>query len=108
MALGLADHAVPSGALDRLRERLAAVPGPIRAPSSWTWRGPPRPPRWSRSGAWIDACFGAATVGEIVALLARHPAAGARKAADEIAGKSPTALAVAREALARARELGSL
>ncbi len=108
IALGLADHAVPSGALDRLRERLAARTGtdPGAVVADVAGSTPPAPLVEER--ARIDACFGAATVGEIVALLARHPAAGARKAADEIAGKSPTALAVAREALARARELGSL
>ncbi|MEU1548473.1 enoyl-CoA hydratase/isomerase family protein [Nocardia sp. NPDC005745] len=57
---------------------------------------------------WIDDCYGADTVEEIVARLQAHEAPDARAAADEILAKSPVALKVTLRSLRAARTAPSL
>lgn len=58
--------------------------------------------------AWIDDCYAADSVTEILARLRARSEPAAPAAADAIDGKSPTSLAVTLVALRRARELDSL
>jgi enoyl-CoA hydratase len=57
---------------------------------------------------WIDDCFAADTVEEIVTRLRRSGEAAAEDTAKEIERKSPTCVKVALAALRRARGMGSL
>ena len=57
---------------------------------------------------WIDACYAADTVEEIVERLLASGVQEAKEAAETIAGKSPTSLKVTLAALRRARELPTL
>ena len=61
-----------------------------------------------KSRAWIDACFRADTVEEILAALDASAEPAAHAAASEIRGKSPTSLKVTLRALRGARERASL
>ncbi|MFI9645781.1 enoyl-CoA hydratase/isomerase family protein [Streptomyces sp. NPDC052040] len=102
---GLADHYVPSAALGDLVDDLAAMP--VRqalAPRTQT------PPEAGLSGRreWIDTCYSADTVEEIVHRLLAHGAPDAKEAAETLLTKSPTSLKVTLAALRRARRLGSL
>lgn len=102
---GLADHFVPSDDLPRLLAGLATQPvGDALRP----YAGEPSPGELAGDRAWIDDCYGADTVEEIVARLRGHGAAAARATADTLAGRSPTALKVTLAAMRRARRIGSL
>src|SRR5699024_1330635 len=57
---------------------------------------------------WIDTCYGADTVEEIVSRLRSHGDPEAAKAAETILSKSPTSVKVTLEALRRARQLPNL
>ncbi|MFF7943642.1 enoyl-CoA hydratase/isomerase family protein [Nocardia gamkensis] len=57
---------------------------------------------------WIDDCYGADSVEEIVARLQAHEAPGAQAAATEILAKSPVALKVTLRSLRAARSAPSL
>ena len=58
--------------------------------------------------AWIDECYAGETVADIVAALRGHDAGPANDAANLIATRSPTALAVTLEAVRRAARLDTL
>ncbi len=58
--------------------------------------------------AWIDACFAADTVEEIVAALLLQPAAEARATAEELAKMSPTSLKLTLRLLRNARVVADL
>jgi enoyl-CoA hydratase/carnithine racemase len=62
----------------------------------------------ARQRGWIDACYAADTVEEIVDRLIGCGKPEAKEAADRIGTKSPTSLKVTLTALRRARALGSL
>ncbi|MEU1303748.1 enoyl-CoA hydratase/isomerase family protein [Streptomyces shenzhenensis] len=105
LSCGLADHYVPSGDLRRLVGELAHAPvrdvlarheQPAPLGELAGWRG------------WIDGCYGAGTVEEIVERLLAHGDPAAKEAAETLLAKSPTALKVTLTALRRARRLGSL
>ncbi|MEV0261821.1 enoyl-CoA hydratase/isomerase family protein [Streptomyces sp. NPDC050617] len=102
---GFADHFVPSDRLGPLLEALAATDADtaVRAEAR------PAPPgvfeEWRE---WIDPCYAAGTVEEIVARLSDTGDPAAKEAAEQIMGKSPTALKVTLRALRRARALGAL
>ncbi|WP_367124072.1 enoyl-CoA hydratase/isomerase family protein [Streptomyces phytohabitans] len=102
---GLADHHVPSEALPALLRDLARLPAEeaVRAHAT-----PPEPGVLAADRGWIDACYAAATVEEIVDRLAADGAPAAKEAAETLAGRSPTALKVTLAALRRARRLGTL
>ncbi|MER7895577.1 enoyl-CoA hydratase/isomerase family protein [Streptomyces sp. NPDC096046] len=102
---GLADHYVPSALLPDLLDALADAPageamaGLVRTP-------PPGVLTARRD--WIDACYSADTVEEIVRRLLAHGDPAAKEAAETLLAKSPTALKVTLASLRRARKLGAL
>ncbi|MEU2223929.1 enoyl-CoA hydratase/isomerase family protein [Streptomyces sp. NPDC018347] len=102
---GLADHYVPSTALPALLDDLAhatvedALARHVRpAPAG----------ELAERRAWIDACYGAGTVEEIVQRLFAHGGVDAKETAETLLTHSPTALKVTLAAIRRARRLGSL
>ncbi|MFE0171335.1 enoyl-CoA hydratase/isomerase family protein [Streptomyces sp. NPDC059002] len=102
---GLADHFVPHDDLPALLADLAERP--VWDALKEYVRQPP-PGELAGRRAWIDACYGADTVEEIVARLRAHGARDAEAASDTLAAKSPTALKVTLTALRRAPGLGPL
>ncbi|MET9253933.1 enoyl-CoA hydratase/isomerase family protein [Streptomyces sp. NPDC003717] len=102
---GLADHYVPSSALPGLVDDLAEAP--VRDVIARHVQSPPDAALAAHRD-WIDACYAADDVEEIVhGLLARGEPA-AHQAAETLLTKSPTALKVTLAALRRARRLGPL
>ncbi|MFJ6072726.1 enoyl-CoA hydratase/isomerase family protein [Streptomyces sp. NPDC093065] len=102
---GLADHFVPSEYLPQLVEDLAHAP--VREVLAWHVRQAP-PAALDGQRSWIDSCYAADTVEEIVDRLLAHGEPAAKEAAETLLAKSPTALKVTLAALRRARHLGSL
>ncbi|MGW5864958.1 enoyl-CoA hydratase/isomerase family protein [Streptomyces sp. NPDC055239] len=102
---GLADHFVASGDMPRLLGDFATQP--VWDALQMYVRQPP-PGDLAGHRAWIDDCYAADTVEEILARLRGHGARAATEAADTLATKSPTALKVTLAALRRARRLGPL
>ncbi|MBZ4320803.1 enoyl-CoA hydratase/isomerase family protein [Streptomyces huiliensis] len=102
---GLADLCVPAAHLPALTAALAhrpvheVLPGFVTSPPEGVL---------AAHREWIDTCYAADTVEEIVDRLqgSGHPAA--KEAAEAILGKSPTALKVTLAALRRAPALGRL
>jgi enoyl-CoA hydratase len=101
---GLADHYVPSERLGALVDALGAG-DPEDVVRSFA--EPPPASALAAQASWIDACYAADTVEEILDRLRADSEAGA-SAAKEIDGKSPTALKVALRALRSAAALPSL
>ncbi|MFH8337058.1 enoyl-CoA hydratase/isomerase family protein [Streptomyces sp. AM6-12] len=102
---GLADHYVPCAALDDLLDDLARMP----VPDALTRHERPFPRgELSERREWIDACYGAGTVEEIVERLFAHGGTAAKEAAETLLARSPTALKVTLAAVRRAGRLGSL
>ncbi|WP_197372244.1 enoyl-CoA hydratase/isomerase family protein, partial [Streptomyces clavuligerus] len=102
---GLADHCVPSQSLPDLVHDLTHRP--VREALTRHVQPPP-PGELSGRREWIDACYGADTVEEIVQRLLTHGAPAAKETAETLLTKSPTALKVTLAALRRARGLGPL
>ncbi|GAB2697375.1 enoyl-CoA hydratase/isomerase family protein [Kitasatospora kifunensis] len=102
---GLADHFVPAERLPQLIADLAELPVPD-ALARHTATAPPSALAEQRD--WIDACYAADTVEEILARLAADGRQAPKEAAEQIAAKSPTALKAALAALRRARSLATL
>lgn len=102
---GLADHFVPSESLPRLVADLARTP--VREVLGRYVRQV-APGELAARQDWIDACYGADTVEEIVGRLLGHGDSAAREAAETLLAKSPTALKVTLAALRGARRLGPL
>ncbi|MEV6685672.1 enoyl-CoA hydratase/isomerase family protein [Streptomyces sp. NPDC051130] len=102
---GLADHFVPSGRLGALVADLARTPvhEAVAAHAGLAPAG-----ELASHREWIDDCYAADTVEEIVARLLRSGVPAAKEAAVTLAAKSPTALKVTLAALRRARHLGPL
>ncbi|MER6220020.1 enoyl-CoA hydratase/isomerase family protein [Streptomyces sp. 900105755] len=102
---GLADHSMPSGSIPAFVADLATLPVPEALA-----RRVRRAPDGELAGhrAWIDACYAAGTVEEIVQRLLAHGDPAAKEAADTLLTRSPTALKVTLAALRRARRLGTL
>ena len=107
--VGLADHFVPS---ERLRDLAAALTGldSQRAVTEAVGRFAEIAPAGTLADrrSWIDSCYSADTAEEIIERLRAHGDPEAAKAADTIAGKSPTSVKTTLAALRRARALGSL
>ncbi|MEU2773482.1 enoyl-CoA hydratase/isomerase family protein [Streptomyces sp. NPDC007162] len=102
---GLADHHVPSGSLQAFAADLAELP----VPEALARHVRPAPEgRLAGHRDWIDACYAADTVEEIVRRLLAHGEAAAKETAHTLLGKSPTALKVTLRALRRARQLDTL
>ncbi|MEV7654760.1 enoyl-CoA hydratase/isomerase family protein [Streptomyces anulatus] len=102
---GLADHFVPSDRLDRLVQDLSrtSVHGAL---AEHVGQAPPGELAARRE--WIDHCYAAATVEEIVDRLVGSGVPAAEEAATTLNSKSPTALKVTLTSLRRARSLGPL
>lgn len=102
---GLADHYVPTAALPDLLDALA------ESPVEEALAGYARTPEEGALAArrdWIDACYTADTVEEIVRRLLAHGDPAATEAAETLLAKSPTALKATLASLRRARRLGML
>ncbi|GAA3867756.1 enoyl-CoA hydratase/isomerase family protein [Leifsonia kafniensis] len=113
LALGFADYFVPSELLPHLIQAFAerADPG---SPSEIVllFDETPELSALAARRGWIDACFSADTVAEIIARLddyaATHASDEVRAAADALVALSPTAVTVTLAALRQARELPGL
>lgn len=102
---GLADHFVPADRLDALTGALAEV-DPAEAVRRYAAEAPPG--ELAERRGWIDACYAADSVEEILRRLWQHGSPAAKEAAVAIETKSPTALKVTLESLRRAARLDSL
>ncbi|MFG3489139.1 enoyl-CoA hydratase/isomerase family protein [Streptomyces sp. NPDC047972] len=102
---GLADHFVPSERLDRLVDDLART-SVREALAEHVAQAPPGVLAAHRR--WIDHCYAAGTVEEIVDRLVASGVPAAEEAATTLSAKSPTALKVTLTSLRRARGLGPL
>ncbi|MFG3052034.1 enoyl-CoA hydratase/isomerase family protein [Kitasatospora sp. NPDC048239] len=118
---GFADHFVPSAAVPALLADLAALDltagadaagaadvaaAVARAVAAHARPAPPAALAGQRD--WIDACYSADTVEEIVERLLASGVQEAKEAAGQLLGNSPTAVKVTLAALRRARDLTSL
>ncbi|MEU8625098.1 enoyl-CoA hydratase/isomerase family protein [Streptomyces sp. NPDC048669] len=106
---GLADHFVPSRELPGLIAALdvCATPADIVATAQRYAAAAPGG-ELAAQRDWIDSCYEAGTVEEIVERLADRGAPAAKEASVTILAKSPTSLKVTLEAVRRARRLDSL
>ncbi|MFI9327000.1 enoyl-CoA hydratase/isomerase family protein [Kitasatospora sp. NPDC052868] len=121
---GFADHFVPSAAVQALLADLAALDltaaanaadaagaadvaaAVARVVAAHARPAPPAVLAGQRD--WIDACYSADTVEEIVERLLASGVQEAKEAAGQLLGNSPTAVKVTLAALRRARDLASL
>ncbi|MFD0398239.1 enoyl-CoA hydratase/isomerase family protein [Kitasatospora sp. NPDC127121] len=103
---GFADHFVPSTRIAALLDALAESPDPAAAVASHAEPAPGS--ALAEQRGWIDACYTADTVEEIVERLLNSGVAEAKEAAELVLGNSPTAVTVTLAALRRARTLPSL
>lgn len=102
---GLADHFVPAARLPELTAGLAGTPArEVLARHS----DAPAPGELAERRSWIDRCYAADTVEEIVERLLAEGDPAAKETAETILAKSPTSLKVTLAAVRRARGLGSL
>ncbi|MEU7382352.1 MULTISPECIES: enoyl-CoA hydratase/isomerase family protein [unclassified Streptomyces] len=102
---GLADHYVPSTALPALVDDLAHAP--VREVLERHVRPLPQGELEGRR-EWIDACYAAGTVEDILSRLRDYGDPAAKEAAETLLTRSPTAVKVTLAAVRRARRLGSL
>ncbi|MFD7295246.1 enoyl-CoA hydratase/isomerase family protein [Streptomyces sp. NPDC059897] len=102
---GLADHYVPSAVLPGLLRELAGA-RPDEVVARHAEQAPPGVLAEQR--AWIDACYAADTVEEIVERLFATGDVAAKEAADLILSRSPMAVKATLESLRRAARLDSL
>ncbi|MFC9324500.1 enoyl-CoA hydratase/isomerase family protein [Kitasatospora sp. NPDC057015] len=102
---GFADHFVPGRRLAAFTEALADT-DPAEALREFAEPAPPAALAGHRG--WIDPCYAADTVEEIVERLLATGVPEAKEAAEQILSKSPTALKVTLAALRRARGLATL
>jgi len=105
IAMGFADHYVHH---DRLADFTTAVvrDGVASALDSYAIEPPPSPLVAQRD--WIDECYAGETVADIVAALRQHEATAAGEAAEMIATRSPSALAVTLRAVREAAQLDTM
>jgi enoyl-CoA hydratase len=105
IAMGFADHYVPHEQIGDFTASVIAD-GVDAALSTFAVAAPPSPLLAQRG--WIDECYAGETVDDVVVALRATGAEPAIAAADQIAGRSPIALAVTLEAVRRAAELPTL
>ncbi|WP_017603704.1 enoyl-CoA hydratase/isomerase family protein [Nocardiopsis alkaliphila] len=107
--VGLADHYVPSERLSALAEVLTEADSEA-AVTEAVGRFAQIAPASTLAGhrSWIDTCYAADTVEEVIERLRAHRDPAAVQAAETIETKSPTSLKTTLAALRRAREAGSL
>ncbi|MFB6790288.1 enoyl-CoA hydratase/isomerase family protein [Streptomyces olivaceus] len=102
---GLADQYMPSASLRSFVDDLAVLP--VREALGRHVQDPPPGELAGRRG-WIDSCFSAGTVEDIVQRLLVHGGPAPKETAETLLRKSPTALKVTLSAVRRARRLGPL
>lgn len=105
IAMGFADHFVPQAELEAFTAEIIGD-GVENAVAAHATEPPASPLAAQRD--WIDHCYAADTVADIVAALRGHADDAAAGAADLIATRSPIALAVTLAAVRRAAELPTL
>lgn len=106
---GLADHFVPSQLLAELTTALAACGAAAEIEETVRRYASPAPSgELEAHREWIDSCYQADSVEEILDCLDNSGVPAAKQAAETILAKSPTALKVTLSALRRARRLDSL
>lgn len=106
---GLADHHVPSSQLAGLTAALARCATPVQIDETVrAYASPAAGGDLGEGREWIDACYAADSVEEIVTRLRDHGAPAAAQAAETIRAKSPTSLKVTLAAVRQARRLGRL
>ena len=103
---GLADHFIPADRLAEFAEALADQPVEAVLPAFTT--EPAEPGVLAGQREWIDACYSADTVEEILERLEKTDDPAARQAARTILQKSPTSVKITLEAMRRARRLDAL
>ncbi|MER7752071.1 enoyl-CoA hydratase/isomerase family protein [Kitasatospora sp. NPDC097643] len=104
---GFADHFVPSERIPALLDALTRTPDAAAAVVA-AHAEPAPPAALARQREWIDACYAADTVEEIVERLLDSGVPEAKEAAELVLGNSPTAVKATLAALRRARTLPSL
>ncbi|MZE51924.1 enoyl-CoA hydratase/isomerase family protein [Streptomyces sp. SID5770] len=102
---GLADHFVPSERLPELADDLARTS--VHGALARHVQTPP-PGELAAAREWIDRCYAADTVEDVLARLSDSGVPAAKQAADLLLAKSPTALKVTLASVRRARRLGPL
>ncbi|MFI6693730.1 enoyl-CoA hydratase/isomerase family protein [Streptomyces sp. NPDC050433] len=105
MLCGLADHFVRSGQLPALAAELASTDAPVAVRRHAT---PPPEGELAADREWIDVCYAADSVEEIVDRLFASGHHAAKQTAETILTKSPTALKATLAAVRRARGLETL
>ena len=105
IAMGFADHYVPHEVLGDFA--LAVAHDGVESAIKRHAVTPPES-ELAAQRSWIDECYAGETVVDIVAALRGHDAGPANDAANLIATRSPTALAVALQAVRRAKRLETL
>ncbi|MFK0191047.1 enoyl-CoA hydratase/isomerase family protein [Kitasatospora sp. NPDC090308] len=103
---GFADHFVPSAALPALADRLAAGDDPAKAVAELAAPAPHS--ALAEQHGWIDHCYAADSVEEVLDRLRATGLPAALDAVEQLRAKSPTMLKVTLAALRRARALPSL
>jgi len=92
---GLSDLHIPAARLDELPTALADARGPFDVKARLDkFSTPPTAGSLAAARPWIDRCYGADTVEDIVARLAASDEADARAALDTMAKVSPTSLKI--------------
>lgn len=105
IAMGFADHFVPHADLPAFAAAIVED-GVAAALGVFSQQPPPSPLNEQRD--WIDTCYAASTVADILAALRGQDEPAARVAADLIATRSPIALSVTLAAVRRAAALPTL
>ncbi|MEU4352446.1 enoyl-CoA hydratase/isomerase family protein [Streptomyces sp. NPDC023838] len=103
---GLADHYIPSAQLPLLLAELTS--SPVREALPRHTHQPPPPGELAAYREWIDDCYAAETVEEIVDRLFATGIQEAKETAETLLTKSPTSLKVTLKAMRQARELATL
>ncbi|MGV9745282.1 enoyl-CoA hydratase/isomerase family protein [Rhodococcus zopfii] len=105
IALGFADHFVPSESLDKF---VAAIGTAGLDDALAEYSRPAPESELLAQQSWIDAAYSADSVEEIVERLRASDVPEAQATAEQILGKSPVALKVTLRSLRQARRSGSL
>ena len=107
LLVGAADRLVDRASLDTVVERLVAGEPLKQVIDDVTVAALDDAPL-AAARPWIDRCFAAPDVATIVARLEREDDPGAHRAAEVMAGRSPTSMVVSLELLRRARRAADL
>ncbi|MGL4304598.1 MAG: enoyl-CoA hydratase/isomerase family protein [Mycobacteriaceae bacterium] len=105
IALGFADHYLPQAAIPRLIDMLNTHSAQ-EAIAKLSEPAPPSPLLAQQE--WIDQCYSAETVLEILSNLSNSNVPEAQQVAKLISSKSPIAVSVTLQAIRRAKKLDSL